>query len=161
VDPLRLQTIALGYLRAHKRLEDAYNQAFVNMPNKPSLGLIENVWIELFEALNWLDALTSRPEAIDRMDADLREALRFVRGLVHHRFEIAIEFREDVLVPGFDVLMLGWCWRETSSLAGTRRLRAGQRAGQHAYERTLAGRSVGATLREAADVAARMYAGVG
>lgn len=54
--------------------------------------------MSLFETLNWLDALLLRPEVEPLVDHDLRAALRFARGRVHHAWADAIEFRTDVLL---------------------------------------------------------------
>jgi hypothetical protein len=40
--------------------------------------------MSLFETLNWLDALLLRREVEPLVDHDLRAALRFARGRVHH-----------------------------------------------------------------------------
>jgi hypothetical protein len=100
VTDVRLKTIALGYMRAYKRLQETYSQAYLRLPSTNlDTQAAEDVWVALFEALSWLDVLRLRPEAAARMVPDLRNGLRFVRGRVHHEFEDAIEFRADVLLP--------------------------------------------------------------
>ena len=94
-----VKSIAMGYKRAHKRLQEAYSQAYALHPDKTlDESTAEKIRIELFETLNWLDALRLSPEGGARIDPDLADALRFVRGVVHHTFADAIEFRRDVLL---------------------------------------------------------------
>ena len=48
----------MGYMRAHKCLRDVCSQAYALHPDKKlDEAAAEEIWIELFEALNWLDAL--------------------------------------------------------------------------------------------------------
>ena len=94
-----VKSIAMGYMRAHKRLRTAYSKAYALHPDKVlDDGTAEEIWIELFEALNWLDALRLSPERAARMEPELADALMFVPGRVHHAFADAIEFRRDVLL---------------------------------------------------------------
>src|SRR5215831_14637823 len=87
----------MGYMRAHRRLEETYSRAFVLRPGEELLEHdAEDIRIALFEALNWLDALLLVDEAAARLDPDLHGALRFVRGRVHHVWANAIEYRRDV-----------------------------------------------------------------
>jgi hypothetical protein len=52
-----IKPIAMGYMRAHKRLREAYSQAYALHPDKKLDAAADEIWIELFEALNWLDVL--------------------------------------------------------------------------------------------------------
>jgi hypothetical protein len=126
-----VKAIAMGYMRAHKRLRDVYSQAYALHPDKQlDEAAADEVWFELFETLNWLDALSLSPEGKARMNPDLAAGLKFVRGRVHHHFADAIVFRRDVLVflgpptmPGksgqFGPLPVAdWCWRLMRDTAG-------------------------------------------
>jgi hypothetical protein len=161
----------MGYMRAHTRLRDAYSQAYALHPDKDlDEASAEEIWIELFEALNWLDALRLSPEGKARMDPDLADALMFVRGRVHHVFADAIEFRRDLLVflgpttPGksgqFGPLPVAdWCWLQTAALAGKRSSSASTRkkSGETAYDDHLSGRQVSPALDRVASLAAELY----
>jgi hypothetical protein len=168
----RLRTIAFGYMGAYRRLHDAYSQAFALRPEEgvPE-AQTETVFVALFEALNWLDALRLRPEAERLMDADLRDALRFVRGRVHHQFDDAIELRRDVPLPvGITspgvrtiepILMTDWCWREAIALRGGARASTSQtqrRSGETAYRKVLAGRQVRQALDQVVSIASQLVA---
>lgn len=165
---LRLRTIALGYVRAYERLQETYSHAYLRLPNTNlDAEAAEDVWAALFETLNWLDALQLHPEAAAQTPADLRDALRFARGRVHHQFADAIEFRADVLVqlaptsartgPRGPVAIADWCWRHTTDLRGGKRAsnaRSRRNSGETAYEDALAGRQARAALGQVATVAA-------
>lgn len=162
----------MGYMRAHKRLRKAYSKAYALYPDKVlDNDTAEEVWIELFEALNWLDALRLSREGEARMEPELADALKFVRGRVHHVFADAIEFRRDVLVvlgptmPGRSgtfgpVSVADWCWLPTAALAGKRSTSAStrKRSGETAYDDRLAGRQVSGALDQAASLASALYA---
>lgn len=166
-----VKSIAMGYMRAHKRLRTAYSKAYALHPDKVlDDGTAEEIWIELFEALNWLDALRLSPEGAARMEPELADALMFVRGRVHHAFADAIEFRRDVLLflrptmpgksgPSGPLPVADWCWRQTAELAGKRSTSASsrKRSGETAYDDRLAGRQVSAALDQAASLAAELY----
>jgi hypothetical protein len=134
VPDIRVKTIALGYSRAYGRLQKAYEPAFsrrVLIDSYAAEHTAEQIWVALFEALNWLDALCLHPEAAPRIDPKLKDALRFVRGRVHHAFGDAIEFRDDVPLPlgpvgvGLGskrpVLITDWCWSDAADLPGGKR----------------------------------------
>ena len=118
------------------------------------------VFIALFETLNWLDALTLRPEATALIEPDLVAALRFVRGRVHHRWAEAMEFRRDVSVPIPVTQELGprpavvvahWCWRDTEQIPGGKR--HGDARGEPEYRELLARHPVRGALDQVALVA--------
>ena len=125
-----IKPTAMGYMRAHKRLREAYSQAYTLHPDKKlDDEAADEIWIQLFEALNWLDALRLSREGGAQIDPDLADALRFVRGLVHHTLADAIEFRRDVLLylaptmpgkggPSGALPIADWCWCKTAALAG-------------------------------------------
>ena len=150
---VRLKTIALGYMRAYKSLQKTYSEAYLRLPSTNlDTQAAEDVWAALFEALNWLDAFRLRPEAAAQMAPELRDALRFVRGRVHHQFVDAIEFRADVLLqlgptsaragPHGPLPIADWCWREAADLRGGKRAsnaRTQERTGETAYKSALAG----------------------
>jgi hypothetical protein len=173
VSDLRLKTIAMGYTRAYRGLQETYSQAYLRLPSTNlDARAAEEVWAALFEALNWLDALQKRPEAAAQMAPDLRDALRFVRGRVHHQFADAIEFRTDVLVqltptsarfgPRGPVAIADWCWRDATDLAGGKRAssaRTQERSGETAYTNALARRQARAALDQIASLAAQLFAG--
>lgn len=170
----RLKTIALGYMRAYKRLQETYSQAYLRLPSTNlDTQAAEDVWAALFETLNWLDALQLHPEAATQTPPDLRGALRFVRGRVHHQFADAIGFRTDVLVqlgptsagpgPRGPVAIADWCWRDTAELRGGKRAsnaRSQRKSGEAAYETVLAGRQARAALDQVASLAAQLFAGL-
>ncbi len=169
----RLKTIALGYMRAYKALEETYSQAYIRLPDTNlDTQAAEEVWARLFETLNWLDALQLRPEAAAQMPSDLRAALRFVRGRVHHQFADAIEFRADVLVPLSPTTsragprgllpIADWCWRDAAQLSGGKRAssaKSRERSGETAYTDLLALRQARAALGQVASLAAQLFAG--
>ena len=169
---LRLKTIALGYMRAYKHLQETYSQAYLRLPSTNlDAQAAEDVWSALFEALNWLDALQLCPEAAAHMAPDLQHALRFVRGRVHHQFADAIEFRTDVLVqlgptsarvgPRGPLAIADWCWRDAADLRGGKRAsnaRTQSRSGETAYKNALAGRQARAALDRVASLAAQLFA---
>jgi hypothetical protein len=115
-----LKTFATDYLLAYRRLQ----KTTLNPKAR------EEIFISLFETLNWLDALLLRPEVEPLVDHDLRAALRFARGRVHHAWANAIEFRTDVRLPQTLVSLAGaaqavrvqpgaiadWCWRKAEDL---------------------------------------------
>jgi hypothetical protein len=165
-------------MRAYKRLQDTYSQAYVRLPNTSlDTQAAEDVWGALFETLNWLDALQFRPEAAARIEIELQDALRFVRGRVHHQFADAIEFRDDVLLPLGPTLgpadrgavrsflpIADWCWCDSSDLRGGGRVssaKSRRRSGEDAYTNVLARRQVRAALDQVASVAGHLYAGLG
>jgi hypothetical protein len=174
VTDVRLKTIALGYMRAYKRLQETYSRAYLRLPSTNlDTQAAEDVWVALFEALSWLDVLRLRPEAAARMEPDLRKGLRFVRGRVHHEFEDAIEFRADVLLPlgpaaavtrmSGPLLIADWCWRDAADLRGGKRAsnaRTQARSGETAYKNVLAGRQARAALDQVASLAAQLFAGL-
>jgi hypothetical protein len=115
-------------------MQKAYEPAFsrrVLIDSYAAEHTAEQIWVALFEALNWLDALCLHPEAAPRIDPKLKDALRFVRGRVHHAFGDAIEFRDDVPLPlgpvgvGLGskrpVLITDWCWSDAADLPGGKR----------------------------------------
>lgn len=161
-------------MRAYKHLQETYSQAHLRLPSTNlDAQAAEDVWAALFEALNWLDALQLRPEAAAQMAPDLRGALRFVRGRVHHQFADAIEFRADVLVqlsptssgvgPRGPLAIADWCWRDVADLRGGKRasnVRTQRRSGETAYNKVLAGRQARAALNQVASLAAQLFAGL-
>jgi hypothetical protein len=169
----RVKTIALGYSRPYGRLQKAYEPAFsrrVLVDSYAAEHTAEQIWVALFEALNWLDALCLHPEAAPRIDPNLKDALRFVRGRVHHAFADAIEFRDDVPLPlgpvgvGLGskrpVLIMDWCWCDAADLPGGKRASSTasrDRSGEAAYQKVLAGRQVRAALDQVAQLAAEIY----
>lgn len=102
------------------------------------------------------------------MESDLRDALKFVRGRVHHAFADAIEFRDDVPLPlgpatgsgaRGPVLIADWCWCDAANLAGGQRDTSARsdRSRETAYQQVLAGRQVRAALDQVAELAAQLY----
>lgn len=166
-----LRSIATGYMRAHKRLREAYSKAYALFPDTEiDEQTAEEIWIELFETMNWLDALRLHPRGQAEMDRDFRDALRFVRGRVHHVFADAIEFRRDVLLhlspirsgggPVGPLPIADWCWRRAVELPGGSRsssARSQQQSGQTAYGTLLQGKQVSAALDLVPSLAAALF----
>jgi hypothetical protein len=131
----RAKSIAFGYLAAYKRLQTATVKAYGGpQPNQYLEDLAaEEVFVSLFETLNWLDALLDRPEVSPNVEPSLAAALKFVRGRVHHRWAEAIELRHDVPFPTIVTNVQGasrviapplisdWCWRSADDIPGGRR----------------------------------------
>jgi hypothetical protein len=170
VTSIRLKTLTIGYSRAHKRLEERRSIAYAILPSTDlDPQAAEEVWIALFEALNWMYALVTRPEVEARIDSELRDALVFVRGRVQHQWDDAIEFRRDVPLelgptpgPIIDgpLLSADWCWRYAADLRGGKRASTSKqqkRSGEHAYKKLLAGRQVSVALDLMASLAAEIY----
>ena len=157
-----LKTLASGYLRAYGRLQ------------KTALdpAAVEEIFIALFETLNWLDALLWRSEVEQLVASDLRKALQFVRGRVHHRWAEAIEFRTDVVLPRMTINFGGsgahfvqpgaiadWCWCQADDLPGGTRSsssRSSQRSGEAHYRHLLAGQQARSALEQLSDLAGRL-----
>jgi hypothetical protein len=168
----RVKSIAYGYLAAYKRLQDATIKAYGGpQPNQYLEELAsEEVFIALFETLNWLDALVDRPEVSPRVEAALGEALKFIRGRVHHQWAEAIEFRHDVPFPTVVTNVQGrsrvvappvisdWCWRSADEIPGGRR--SGRDKGEAEYRSFLAGRQVRTSLDQIASLAGAQMPGV-
>jgi hypothetical protein len=92
--------------------------------------------------------------------------LRFARGRVHHQFEDAIEFRDDVLLPlgptaqTRGLLVADWCWCNATNLRGGKRAsnaRTQKRSGETAYKNVLEGRAVRSALDQVASLAAQLF----
>jgi len=93
---------------------------------------------------------------------DLKGALKFVRGRVHHRWGDAVEFRDDVLLPPVPLgwqagrivtfihptVYADWCWRPVAELP------KGRPGGQEErnYEALLAGKQVKSKLTPFTDL---------
>lgn len=162
----------MGYMSAYKQLQETYAGAYQRLPSQ-SLDpqAAEDVWAATFVTLNWLDALRLRDEAASEMPSDLQDALKFIRGRVHHVFADAIEFRTDVLVylmpttsrpgPRGPLPIADWAWCDAATLAGWKResnATTRERSGETAYVKVLAGRQVRATLDPVASLAAQLFA---
>ena len=164
----RLGSIALGFSRAHGRLTAAYSKRY-GQTELAKNQRKEDVFEATFEALNWLDALRLHPEGARRIDPDLNDAIRFVRGRVHHSFADAIEFRDDVLMQVGSATGVGvrppiviadWCWLRVGALRGGGRssnAASRERSGETAYESLLAGGQARAALDGIAQTAAEIY----
>jgi hypothetical protein len=160
-DP-RFKTIAFGVMSAYTVLKETYAEAYSRLPTE-SLDeeAAEKVWADMFVVLSWLDLFCTRDEVANEMDEELRLALKFVRGKVHHGFVDAIEFRRDVLVflgptssrPGVrgPTPIADWAWVDTAALGG----RPG--SDQEEYKELLSGRQVAATLDPVATIAADLW----
>jgi hypothetical protein len=120
----------------------------------------QQIFFALFETLNWLDTLLLRvkEEALEiDLDADLRKALQFIRGRVHHKWANAIEFREHVPVEGVPGVMLpDWCWRQPEAVPGRRR--SGSEREEREYRAVLGGKRTRDALDEVARTAGGLFA---
>jgi hypothetical protein len=145
---ISFNTLAVGYLRAERRLAEA-RQATTTSSSE--------LFIPLLEALSWVyalllyDARSQHPHVPE----DYAGALRFVRGRVQHAWQDAVEFRRDVLMPREPIgwqqgkhvyysdpaVYADWCWRATSALPG----QSGGDDEKH-YDALLAEKSVAMTL---------------
>jgi len=141
--PQRSNAEGLRKATTHKVLEELASQA---------------VFVALFETLNWLDALIDRPEAAPLVEASLGDALKFVRGRVHHRWAESHRVRDDVSVPlsllgsqmgpAGPTVVSDWCWKRLHDIPGGRHDRR-----ERQYDRLLAGQQTRSALDDVARVA--------
>jgi len=150
-----------GFMGAADRLHDA----LLDWTNPNS------TFIPLFETLNWLVAIDDRLRTDGQewspMALELLDAIRYVRGRVHHQWAEAFELRDDLR---FDPVWLGlastpdgltnvtsrapeiytdWCWRDSSELPRADDPRF--ESGIGAYGSHLAGKPVRTVVRQLQD----------
>jgi hypothetical protein len=137
--PVSLGWLVKGYRRALARFDATVRQ------RDP-----EERFIPLFEALNWVAAITDFQQGLGIHDDTVR-GLRFVRNRVHHQWADALEARDVPFAPGLVTVagagrprivgpptVVDWFWRPLSQIPAAPPAHANP-AGEKAYAAHLEG----------------------